>query len=101
MELSPAESWAAGFVESGAQVSPWKRGVSLRVRRKDPEPLYRLQEITGVGAVIEPREGTTRYTYHASNAEVVQIVNELAPALGASWLSRTRELLHRVLGTAL
>lgn len=92
-------AWAAGFVESGGQLSPWKGGVSLRIMRKNPDPLYRLQDITGVGEVLEPQgDRLERFTFIAFNEDAAELIRRIKPMLGPSWLERSGELLHRVLG---
>jgi hypothetical protein len=95
-------AWAAGFLESGAQLGPWKGGVSLRIMRKDPDPLYRLQDVTGVGEVQEPQgDRLERFSYMAFNEDAAELIRVLQPMLGPSWLERAGDLFHRVLGVDL
>lgn len=92
-------AWAAGFVESGAQLGPWKGGVSLRIMRKDPDPLYRLQDATEIGDVLEPQgDRLGRFVFVAYNEDAAELIRSLKPMLGPSWLERSGKLLHRVLG---
>lgn len=85
--------WAAGFLESSAQIRRWKGGVRLRARRNDPEPLYRLEAILGLGVVEDASGKDARWTYLAVNDEIVGIVELLEPWLGDYWFARHRDLL--------
>lgn len=83
-------AWAAGFMDSGAQVGPWKRSIMLRIRRTDPEPLHRFRDIVGVGEVIQSDGGRWHY-YIAGNVELARLAEQLLPWLGES---RRRQLIE-------
>lgn len=74
------------------QVSPWRAGVSLRIRRKDPDDLIRLQAILGIGAVLEPSGSEERWTYRADNAEIQEIVSTVGHWLTPSRLTQLEQL---------
>lgn len=84
--------WAAGYFESGAQVSPWHQGISLRIRKKNPESLIVFREIVGIGAVLEPTGKEQRHTYRADNREVEEIAQLLAPWLTEGTIERLEQL---------
>jgi hypothetical protein len=95
-------AWAAGFVESGGQLSRWKGGISLRLMRKDAEPFYRLKDLTGVGEILEPGEDRrARFSYVASDNDVVTLIRLLQPMLGPSFLARASHLLGESMPAAL
>jgi hypothetical protein len=89
-------AWAAGVLDSGAQISIWQKVITLRLQRRDPRNLHRLADILEEGIVTPPTEGArTRWSFRAEGAAVLRITEKLRPWLSAERTQRVEELASR------
>jgi hypothetical protein len=79
-------AYAAGVIDSGAQISTWHRVPTLRLQRRDPAVLHRVATIVREGAVFPPTKGARgRWMFRAEGPAVRRIAEKLQP-----WLSPGR-----------
>lgn len=96
LTLEPQDlGWVAGFYEGEATigVSGGRRGCALQiaVSQKDAEPLYRLQELTGVGNVRPPLACRPTYVWTIARVdEVTEFIHAIFPLLSRR---RQRQIL--------
>lgn len=97
--LEPQDlGWVAGFYEGEASIaaSGGKRGVALQITiaQKDPEPLYRLQALTGIGNINGPCACRTTHVWAtAKSSDVTDFIHAIFPLLSTR---RQRQIFKAV-----
>jgi len=85
-------AWAGGVLSSGAQVSIWRKVLTLRLQRRDPSVLYELAAIVNEGVVTPPTEGSrSRWMFRAEGDAVLRIAELLRPWLISDRLQQIDE----------